>query len=101
MKKPLHSVCAAAFLLDNLKWLPLCFSHIQRKEYFEFRVWSDRVCGALQTHFHEKEICSGFCFTENCRNDHLDWVLRFSRVRTGPAGMKRSDWAMRVWYSRS
>ena len=49
----------------------------------------------------EKDICSGFCFTENCRNVHRDWVLRFSRVWTGPAGMKHSDWAMRVWYSRS
>ena len=40
-------------------------------------------------------------FYQNQGVNHVDWVLRFSRVWTGPAGMKRSDWALRVWYSRS
>ena len=56
----------------------------------------------------EKDICSAAARKIAVQRllfygkiDHLDWVLRFSRVRTGPSGMKRSDWAMRVWYSRS
>ena len=35
---------------DNLEWLPLRSSHIQRKNYFYFAFVA--LCGALQTHFH-------------------------------------------------
>ena len=33
---------------NNFKWSPRCSDHIQRKDYFKFRVWSDRVCAAIK-----------------------------------------------------
>ena len=33
---------------NDFKWSPRCSDHIQRKDYFKFRVWSDRVCAAIK-----------------------------------------------------
>ena len=48
MRRELQSLCAKA-RRDDLECAPLRFAHHQRKEYYKFRVWSDRVCGAQRS----------------------------------------------------
>ena len=55
-KRLLHGICAAAFLAvwDDLECPPRCFGHLQRKNYFIFR-----VCRALRgapNAFSQKEL---------------------------------------------
>ena len=56
---------------DDLKWLPLRSSHIQRKNYFYFAFVA--LCGALQTHFHGRGVvtANGSCSAAFCESAAL------------------------------
>ena len=64
---------------DDLKWLPLRSSHLQRNNYFYFAFVA--LCGALQTHFHGRG-----------RNGKRQMQRRFLRKR-GAAGNTPSVFA--------
>ena len=52
-KKSHRASCCTAALCsgkrDDFECAPRRFAHNQRKHYFRFRVWSDRVCGAQRS----------------------------------------------------
>ena len=64
---------------DDLNWLPLRSSHLQRNNYFYFAFVA--LCGALQTHFHGRG-----------RNGKRQMQRRFLRKR-GAAGNTPSVFA--------
>lgn len=52
-KRLLYSFVQQPFWqVDDLKWPPRCYGHLQRKVYLYFAFVA--ACGPLQTHLHEK-----------------------------------------------